>query len=328
MEYEIIATIGPASRKPDVLTAMIAAGATAFRINTSHLAVEELAEWLRDAESVSTTAAEGGTGPLPIVLDLQGSKWRLGDCAPVTLFKGERVFLAHSPASSQTGELPVPHADFFRAAEASDGTVLLSDAKVLLQVERIEPHRIEAVVTSGGEVTSFKGITLAQSPFRTEALRKKDAQVIDRTRSLPFVRFALSYVKDAVEMQNYRSLIGRESYLIAKLERPAALAQAGEIAQSTDELWLCRGDLGAEMGLRDMSQATHELSTHVATLSVPVMLAGQVLEHMTEHETPTRAEVCALYDALRAGYSGVVLSDETAIGRHPVETCRAAALFR
>jgi pyruvate kinase len=116
--------------------------------------------------------------------------------------------------------------------------------------------------------------------------------------------------------------------LIAKLERPDAVARASAIARSADELWLCRGDLGAEMGLRDMARAAHELSKDVPSLSVPVMLAGQVLEHMTDHESPTRSEVCSLYDALHAGYCGVVLSDETAIGRFPVESCRAAALFR
>jgi pyruvate kinase len=324
MEYEIIATVGPTSRTPEILSAMIAAGATALRINTSHLSVEEVTRWLSDTADISAR----GQDKLPIVLDLQGSKWRLGECSPVVFSKGEQVFLAHSAVSSQSGELPVPHADFFRAADMSDGRILLNDAKVALKVERSEPHRLEAVVTRGGEVTSFKGITFAQSPFRTESLSEKDAEVIARTRDFPFVRYALSYVKDAAEMQSYRTLIGRASYLIAKLERPDAVVQAVEIARSADELWLCRGDLGAEMGLRDMAQAAHELSTRVASLTVPVMLAGQVFEHMTDHESPTRAEVCSLYDALHAGYRGVVLSDETAIGRSPVESCRVAALFR
>ena len=316
MEYEIVATIGPASRMPKVLSAVANAGATALRINTSHLFVEELAAWLREVGSV----------PLPIILDLQGSKWRLGDCGPVALSQGERVVLVHSDSSQ--GELPVPHLDFFRAAEVSDGTILLNDAKVELRVERNRPKRMEAVVTRGGQITSFKGITFSRSRFRTESLSDKDARIIADTRGLPSVRYALSYVKDAAEMERYRSLIGDETHLIAKLERPDAVAEADAIARSANELWLCRGDLGAELGLRDMAEAAHELSSRVESFSVPVLLAGQVLEHMTEHETPTRAEVCSLYDALRAGYRGVVLSDETAIGRHPVESCRLAAMFR
>jgi pyruvate kinase len=320
MEYEIIATIGPASRQSDVLAAMIAGGVTTLRINTSHLSVEELGEWLGDI-----TKRDGGG--LPIVLDLQGSKWRLGACDRVRLSQGERVSLVCSGNSRGAGELPVPHEDFFRAAYLSDGTIVLNDAKVTLEMERNEPHRVETIVTRGGEVSSFKGITLTRSRFRKESLSEKDAEVIARTRRLSHLRYALSYVKDAEEMQNYRSLIGRELHLIAKLERPDAIAQAAEIARSADELWLCRGDLGAEMGLRDMARAAHEFSMQVPSLPVPVMLAGQVLEHMTEHETPTRAEVCALFDALRAGYRGVVLSDETAIGRFPVDSSRVAALF-
>jgi pyruvate kinase len=321
MEYEIIATVGPASRTPEVLAGLVTAGATALRINTSHLSVDEVGEWLSDLSGIA-----GDT--IPIVLDLQGSKWRLGACASVTLSRGETVHLVHSRASSKKDELPVPHADFFKAAGSSDGRVVLNDAKVTLELARSEPDRVEAVVARGGEVTSFKGVTFARTPFRTESLGEKDSEVITRTRELPLVRYALSYVKDAVEMRSYRSLIGNEATLIAKLERPDAVTQAGEIARTADELWLCRGDLGAEMGLRDMARASHELSKKVPSLGVPVMLAGQVFEHMTDHESPTRSEVCSLHDALHAGYRGVVLSDETAIGRFPVEACRATALFR
>lgn len=141
------------------------------------------------------------------------------------------------------------------------------------------------------------------------------------------VRYALSYVKDAAEMANYRRVLGESSHLIAKLERATALEDADGIAKMADELWLCRGDLGAEMGSRAMAEAVHAFSKKVASLPVPVLLAGQVLEHMTESLPPTRSELCYLYDALKAGFRGVVLSDETAIGRYPVEACRTAALF-
>lgn len=326
MHYEIIATVGPASRSPEVVSAMIAAGSTALRINTSHLSVEQLDEWMGDVKT--QVIAGDAANSIPIVLDLQGSKWRLGECGSRTLSKGGRVILVHSSATSKPDELPVPHADFFRSAAFSDGTLLLNDAKVILEVERAEPHQIEAVVSSGGEITAFKGITFAQSRFRTESLSSKDAEIVARKRGTPLVRFALSYVKDALEMQNYRSSIGTDAYLIAKLERPDALAQADEIAQIADEIWLCRGDLGAELGLRDMARQAHELTKSVASLGVPAMLAGQVLEHMTDHKTPTRAEVCSLHDALAAGYSGVVLSDETAVGAFPIDACRVAATFR
>ncbi len=129
-------------------------------------------------------------------------------------------------------------------------------------------------------------------------------------------------------MAAYRARLGQGAYLIAKLERRPALESVEEIAAAADELWLCRGDLGAELGLPGMAVASHRFSQQVRSLPVPSFLAGQVLEHLTAAPAPTRSEVTCLYDALAAGYRGVVLSDETAIGRFPVEACRAAALFK
>ena len=106
------------------------------------------------------------------------------------------------------------------------------------------------------------------------------------------------------------------------------MEEARQIAGSADEVWLCRGDLGAERGLRGMAAAVYDFSERVRELPVPVLLAGQIFEHMPEHPTPTRSEVCAAYAALMQGYHGLVLSDETAIGRDPVESCRMAALLR
>jgi pyruvate kinase len=129
-------------------------------------------------------------------------------------------------------------------------------------------------------------------------------------------------------MAGYRAYCGTAAYLIAKLERQPAVDQARQIAEAADELWLCQGDLGAELGTRAMAETVHRFAAGLEILSVPIFLAGQVLEHLTEHPTPTRSEVCHLYDALKQGYQGVVLSDETAIGRDPVASCRIAALFR
>jgi pyruvate kinase len=137
-----------------------------------------------------------------------------------------------------------------------------------------------------------------------------------------------SNVKDGVEMATYRTQVGRAAFLIAKLERQTAVDEATQIAASVDELWLCRGDLGAELGAKAMAVAVYRFSERVGGASVPVLLAGQIFEHMVEHAGPTRSEVCDVYAALRKGYRGVVLSDETAIGRNPVESCRVAAMFR
>jgi pyruvate kinase len=303
---------------------MLAVGVTAFRLNTSHLTSVELATWVRRLGVLL-----GGRTPRPaLVLDLQGSKWRLGDCVPSKLAEGQRVEFACAPVAPRAGVLPVPHPDFFRAARVSSGEIVLDDAKLRLAVESYTDDTLLARVVVGGPLLPRKGITYTASTYRQESLTEADRAILERTREAPGIRYALSYVKDAAEMASYRRQIGSGTYLIAKLERQPAVDEAAMVAAHCDEVWLCRGDLGAELGLAAMAEAVGRFSDGVGALPVPALLAGQVFEHMTEHAAPTRSEVCAVHDALRRGYRGLVLSDETAIGRDPLEACRMAALFR
>jgi len=263
-----------------------------------------------------------------IILDLQGSKWRLGEFATLDLREGQAIELVLALFTDQPNRLPVPHADFFQAARLSSTELRLNDAKIHLQVEAIADEHLRARVTRGGSLSAHKGITYLASDFRSEALSEKDQEIFRQTKDLPGIRYAISYLRDAAEMHRYRTRLGLQAYLIAKLERAPAMAEAVQIAAEANELWLCRGDLGAELGLPGMARAVYALSAQVSGLNCPVMMAGQVLEHMTAAAAPTRAEVCALHDALALGYSGFVLSDETAIGRRPAEACQAAAMFR
>lgn len=328
MDYEVVATLGPASRDPEVWSEMLAAGATAFRLNTSHLSLEQLDSWLERLGRF----LDGREELLPVVLDLQGSKWRLGGLPPCLLAVGDRVQLISADSTGEAYILPVPHPDFFQALAAlrsgDPGEILLNDAKVRLTVEATGLGWVEARVTQGGPLSPAKGLTLPNSPLRIESLSAKDQSILEKTRPLGFVRYAVSYVRDAAEMARYRELCGPDAYLAAKLERQPAVSQAAQVLESADELWLCRGDLGAELGLQEMAAAVHQFAKRVGGMAGPSFLAGQVLEHLVDHPAPTRSEVCALYDALAGGYAGVILSDETAIGRHPVESCRAAALFK
>jgi pyruvate kinase len=320
--YSIIATLGPASDRPDIWAAMLTAGATGFRLNTSHLSLEQLAQWLERLEHFLHGRY------VPVVLDLQGSKWRLGQFDGRELMSNERVTLVLGKTSAEAGEIPVPHADFFTAAARSDGEVVLNDAKVRLQVEEIEAERVKARVVLAGPLAANKGITLSRSVYRTERLNDKDAEIYRQTAELDWVHYAVSYVKDGAEMRHYRDLLGGRADLIAKLEREPALADVQRIAAQAGEVWVCRGDLGAELGLRAMAEAVHGFTSGLPALNVPALMAGQVIEHMVSSPVPTRSEVCYLHDALTAGYAGVVLSDETALGKYPVEACSMAAQFK
>lgn len=261
-----------------------------------------------------------------MVLDLQGSKWRVGRFPATVLETGRSVRLVL--VAGGPGDIPVPHPDFFLAAPTSDGRALLADGRIEIALERVEPDRATAVVVRGGTLEARKGITLPGCAYRAERLTEADRQVVGATSDLSGVRYAVSYVRDAREMERYRAHLPSDRAVVAKLERRTAMADAAEVARFCDELWVCRGDLGAEMGLRDMAAAVAALGASLPTLGKPTLMAGQVLEHMTEHPLPTRAEVCHLHDLLVAGYAGVVLSDETAVGSYAIEAVRTAALFR
>jgi pyruvate kinase len=323
MKYELIATLGPSSSTEALWQAMLSAGVTALRLNTSHLSLEQLKAWLERLEHFSSRL----NTPPALILDLQGSKWRLGQLSSRQLAEGEIIDLVYGTETTQDSALPVPHADFFLAAEGSNGEIVLNDARVRLAVENSTSDWIRARVTLAGPIASHKGITFSASKFRKEALNEKDQAILQYTHGNASIRYAISYVKDAVEMSCYRALCGKAAYLAAKLERQPAIEQAHQIAETADELWLCRGDLGAELGQVGMAEAVYRFSANLSAYTCPVYLAGQVLEHMVEHPTPTRSEVCYLYEALQKGYAGAILSDETAVGRYPVESCRAVALF-
>jgi pyruvate kinase len=324
MNYDIVATLGPSSNTPAIWQGMLDAGVSAFRLNTSHLSLTQLQHWLDQLTPFLVAHV-----PVPaLALDLQGSKWRLGDFSARTVEPDEAIELVYASTSDRPNTLPVPHLDFFQAAPVSSSEIVLNDAKIKLVREAIGPGRVRARVIIGGELSARKGITFAASEYRQENLSDKDRASLEQTRHLPFVRYAISYLRDAAEVHKYRTHFGSSAYLIAKLERPAAMDEALQIAKIADELWVCRGDLGAELGPRSMAEAVRRFSNSIGDLAIPALMAGQVLEHMTEHPTPTRSEVCYLHDVLRDGYRGVVLSDEAAIGRYPIESCRTAALFR
>ena len=324
MDYQIVATLGPSSDTEATWQAMLAAGVTAFRLNTSHLSLPELCAWI-DRLGAALSARDPRP---PLILDLQGSKWRLGRFPACELICGQRVALVCAASADGPHVLPVPHPDFFRAASVSSGEIVLNDAKIRLVLESQAADALSARVTQGGAISARKGITYTASTYRQESLSETDRLILLQTRSLAGIRYALSYIKDGAEMAAYRTQIGASAFLIAKLERQSAVDEAAQIAAAADGLWLCRGDLGAELGARAMAAAAYQFSDRVRGMPVPVLLAGQIFEHLAEHSTPTRSEVCMLYEALMRGYGGVVLSDETAIGRDPVESCKIAALFR
>jgi pyruvate kinase len=314
MNLQLVATIGPSSLS--LVDRLATEGATVFRLNASHMdppEVEATVELLR-------RAAPG----LPIVIDLQGAKMRLGRFEPRRVVTGDRVAFAHSPSSSK--EIPLPHPQLFRQV-AEGETIGSDDDRLRFRIESVSHAGwLEAVAERDGVLRPRKGVNLLEHPVELDGLTERDQDICRTVRPRRGITWAFSFMKDGREAAWLRSLVS-DAAIVGKIERREAAEAVEAIAAVVDAVWICRGDLGAQLG--DAALAAWVGSFAPRTLKCPVLMAGQVLEHLTAHAEATRSEICHLYDLVRRGYAGIVLSDETAIGADPARAVRvAAALMR
>ena len=311
--FEIVATLGPASFA--IAGDLARAGATALRLNASHLSPEDLA---RRAAQAREAAPE-----LPLVVDLQGAKMRVGDIAERPLAAGATVrFVAEAAGPA---DVPLPHPELFAAAEPG-ATLGCDDGRLRFVVRARGEGWLEAEALVGGVLRPRKGVNLLDHPVRLSGLTPGDAARLDAVRGLPLLQIAWSFALDGREADWVRARVPGAP-VVAKVERREAVDALAEIASRVDAVWVCRGDLGEQLGPGALGRFVGSLSP--TDLPCPVLMAGQVLEHLTEHAEPTRSEVCHLHDLVARGYAGVVLSDETAIGARPAHAVeQAAALVR
>lgn len=319
-----IVTLGPATSDAATMEALLDVAA-AFRLNASHVTGAELGEWLR---RIAEVLAERGRD-IPVYVDLQGAKMRIGHYEAREGLP-PRVRFMPGVESDAPECIPVPHAIFFEAVQPGD-TITLNDARVSIRIDDVErggpSPRAWGRVVRDGPLSSHKGINRQEHPLPCPSLNDQDREAVAVAMGWPFTRFAFSFVVDGSEAGLLRPLVGRRP-MVAKIERPEAFPHLEEIAAAFDELWLCRGDLGAQAGLARLGAMQEEFVQRCRGLGRPYVLAGQVLEHMTHFPNPTRTEVVHLYQAERAGFSGFVLSDETAVGRYPLEVARLLHLIR
>jgi pyruvate kinase len=306
---QLVVTLGPASL-PHV-HALAQAGATSFRLNASHLDADSLAAALRLIRAACPDA--------PVVADLQGAKMRVEIDGQRDLRSGDTVRFSLDGRA----DVRVPHAEFFRHARVGD-TLSLDDAKLRLKVERVSAGALEARALNEGRLVTRKGINVDQHPVRLEGLTVRDLDALRVATHFGVNVFAYSFMTDGREAAWLRDA-APGCRVVGKIERAEAADRLSVIAGAVDAVWVCRGDLGAQLGLPEM--ASFVAGVDPRQHAVPVLMAGQVLEHLTGHPEPTRSEACHLYDVLDRGYSGIVLSDETAIGNDPVHATGVAAML-
>jgi len=309
MSFDITVTLGPAS--DDLLDQLIPAGASAFRLNTAHMSLERI--------TVLTERIRSVDAEIPIVFDLQGAKMRLGVFPPTAVQKGEEVVFARDPFG--IASIPVEHSEFYEQV-APGQIVSVDDDRLRFDVLWKDNGSALCRVLVDGLLKPRKGMNVTDHPVELRTLREFDQEVCRLAAQVKNAGCAVSFMKDGTEAEWVRELVPT-SPVIAKIERAEAIENLGQITEQVESVWVCRGDLGAQIGLQGMAKWVSSFAPD--SMPRPVWMAGQVLEHLTGHPEPTRSEVCHLQDLVNRGYAGIVLSDETAIGRDPVNAVRVAA---
>ena len=318
---KIIATLGPASRSPEVLDALIAAGAEVFRLNFSHGTQSEHAALFHQVREAATRADRH----VAILQDLSGPKIRTGrlvDQRPIPLKKGDALVIAIGDEVGGPGRVFTTYGELARKVSKGD-RLLLDDGKVELEVESATPDEIRTRVVEGGELAEKKGINAPRVPLQS-AMTEKDRRDLAFGLALGVDMIALSFVQSADDIARVRSMIVAEGRpkvpLIAKLERPEAIDGLDGVLDASDAVMVARGDLGLEMPLERVPRVQKEILRQARGRGVPVIVATQVLESMRTEPRPTRAEASDAAGAVDSGADAIMLSGETATGFYPVRS--------
>lgn len=310
---KIVATLGPGSRSPKEVRALAEAGANVFRLNFSH---GSHADHKKAFDTVR--AAEAAIGrPLGIMADLQGPKVRVGTFAGGSLrltFKGEYTLVA-AEETDQDNVIPVPHPRILAIMDVGD-TILADDGKLVFSViEGGNSPRVRAEVP--GKLGERKGFTVRGKALPVSALTQKDRTDLDYALEIGVDIVALSFVQTVTDITDVKAIISGRVPLVAKLEKPAAIENLDAIVLAADAVMVARGDLGVEFPQEDVPVIQRQIIRAARAVGRPVIVATQMLESMIESAAPTRAEASDVATAIYQGADAVMLSGETAVGRHP-----------
>ncbi len=313
---KIIATLGPASADRETVLALFEAGADVFRINMSHASHDAMRERVAMIRSL-----EEETGrPIGVLVDLQGPKLRLGLFADtgVALHKGESFTLDSDPAPGNASRVQLPHPEILSSL-APGHRILIDDGKVMLRVAEAAPARAVTVVEVAGRVSNRKGVSLPDTTIPTSAMTDKDRADLKAALEENIDWIALSFVQRPEDVAEVKAIAGDRALVMAKIEKPQAVARLDEIMEVADAFMVARGDLGVEMPLERVPGIQKTMTRFARKLGKPVVVATQMLESMITSPVPTRAEVSDVATAVFEGADAVMLSAESASGQYPRE---------
>ena len=338
---KIVATIGPASRSPEVIREMILAGMSVARLNFSHGSYTDHAQTVAALRQVSRELDT----PITLLQDLQGPKIRVGqlDQGPVVLEKGAEVILVPDtpetdPASNSKSDakadpqtegtassplvIPIDYPDL--AAEAQPGLrVLLDDGLLHLAIARVEGEAVYCEVIEGGLLKPRKGVNLPDLNLTLPSLTDKDKRDLEFGLLQGIDWVSLSFVRQAEDIQYLKEFLrdrgAGDTPVIAKIEKPQAVENLEAILEVSDGLMVARGDLGVEMRPEKVPLLQKRMIKECNLRAKPVITATQMMESMIHNPVPTRAEASDVANAIIDGTDAVMLSGESAVGEYPVK---------
>lgn len=318
---KIVATLGPATSKKEVLKAMIEAGVDVFRINFSHADYKDVAQRI---ETIRELNKELGANT-SILADLQGPKLRVGVMAgEVVVSPGDEItFVTGKPFEGDSERVYMNYTSFPQDVNPGE-RILLDDGKLIFEVLNTNrKNEVKAKVIQGGPLKSKKGVNLPNTNISLPALTEKDIKDAIFAVSQDVDWLALSFVRFSQDLIDLQNLIKEHSEhkipIIAKIEKPEAVENIDKIVAYCDGLMVARGDLGVEVPAQEVPLIQKKLVLRAKKARIPVIIATQMMETMITSLTPTRAEVNDVANSVMDGADAVMLSGETSVGNYPVQ---------
>ncbi len=317
---KIVATIGPASESKETLTKMMKAGLNVTRINFSH---GDHGSANTQIKNIRAAAKESGT-MISILQDLSGPKIRTGEFegGEVTLKKGDEIEITISKVLGTNKKFSVNYKGLLKDVEVGE-RILINDGKQVVKILSIGKKSLKAKVIYGGFMRSRRGVNLPDTKLSISAITAKDKKdlVFGVKEDVDFV--AMSFVRrasDVVVLKNLLKKHGSKALIITKIETPSAIEHFDEILTVADGIMVARGDLAVEIGAEKVPAAQKMMIEKCNAVGKPVIVATQMLESMIKAPVPTRAEVADVSHAVFTGADGVMLSEESAMGKYPAKT--------
>jgi pyruvate kinase len=316
---KILATLGPAIFKKNIINNLIRSGVDGFRINFSHnlTGIEKIVKIIRDCEKINSK-------PIAIVADLQGIKLRIGKIFgnQVSLKKGDTFNFDLNKKIGSQSRVYLPYPEIFKKIKKSN-KILIDDGKFVFKITKLSKNSIQTVCQNDCVIKNFKSIHIPGLEVDFDDLTVKDKRDIAVAKKLGCNWIALSYVKNSKIIKQTRKLIPQDTGIIAKVENKSAIKNIKDIINTSDAIMVARGDLAVEIGANEVPHVQLDIVKKCSELGKPVIIATQMLESMIENNKPTRAEINDVGTAVFQGADVVMLSAETAVGKYPLQAVQA-----